>query len=503
VKTWPIYFIALALSLTSPEGLAQSNATPPNLKNASVINEQGDVRLTWELTDTLDSDINIARDSLFIDAYVKIHTITDTSIQTWTDRNSTANKKSRSYKLDYNLEIGGVPSSNKFNTIHTKISLDTCKKENNLVWSRHVQSSKYINFNDTIAMARYNLWRSVDGGSYEKIATNDPSDTTYTDQGIEYDRIYKYYVEGVRAADTSIKSKSNRVSINTGMPDDPDYINFDRLQADKKQVKMVFSIAPNSELLNYVLLRSENLEGPYDTLQTFNKPDNTVEYKDESLNPLKEIFYYHLASVNQCGALTTRSDTFPNILLKVTKDEMSSMLEWNEMGHMPSSGTTYNVYRKIGDGGAFTLLESTVGSPYRDTEIASFRGKNVSSRFCYKLEAEVNPAHGQGSKVVSPGSCVYMEPGIFIPNAFTPNGDGKNDAFKPEFTFIPRHYLLIIYSRTGMKVFESRNAKVPWRGRIGGGRKAPGGTYTYYLEVQNPGDEIIRKRGQITLIYPD
>jgi gliding motility-associated-like protein len=94
---------------------------------------------------------------------------------------------------------------------------------------------------------------------------------------------------------------------------------------------------------------------------------------------------------------------------------------------------------------------------------------------------------------------------VFIPNAFIPNDNSneRNRRFRPELTFIPRDYLLIIYNRRGKKIFESHNYDNPWKGQMKGGKKAPAGTYIYYLEVKNPGQPLIHKKGQVTLIYRD
>ncbi|MBS3770851.1 MAG: gliding motility-associated C-terminal domain-containing protein [Bacteroidales bacterium] len=491
------YLIFIILLLQTVYGIAQEDISPPVLKNASIMNEEGDVRLTWYLTDTINSDIIIERDSLNINAFTEIHLIKDTSVTTWVDRNSNANNQSRAYRLGYSLEGQGVPSSNKFNTTYLEIDFDICNKENNLIWSRYVNSSEIINFNDTIQIKTWNVYRSIDGNNYTKIDSIS-NDTTFTDSNIEYDHIYKYYVEGVRDSDTSIKSKSNRVSINTEMPEDPEYINFDKLETQEQGLDFEFTIARNSELNRYVLLGSNNLSGPYDTVETFNTQENEIAYTDESIDPQNEVYYYHMASVNSCGALTTRSDTLGNIMLSVEKENLSSILEWNEMGHF--SNIRYEISRRIGEQ-PFRFHQTTYQSPYTDDNPEEFKGQDTSSRFCYQIKAEIQHAQGLVSTITSNSKCIYIKPQIFIPNAIIPNANNGNNAFKPEFTFVPQKYLLIVYSRNGTKVFESRNPRKPWIGRLRNGQKAPGGTYIYYLEVKNPGQPMIRKRGEVNVVY--
>ncbi len=69
-----------------------------------------------------------------------------------------------------------------------------------------------------------------------------------------------------------------------------------------------------------------------------------------------------------------------------------------------------------------------------------------------------------------------------IPNVFTPNGDGKNDAFLIK-AFGTQKYSIEIYDRWGVKVFQSDDPSTPWNGKINNtGGEAPTGVYYYILK---------------------
>ncbi|MFZ4785682.1 MAG: gliding motility-associated C-terminal domain-containing protein, partial [Flavobacteriales bacterium] len=56
---------------------------------------------------------------------------------------------------------------------------------------------------------------------------------------------------------------------------------------------------------------------------------------------------------------------------------------------------------------------------------------------------------------------------VFVPNAFTPNGDGINDVFYVSGTDIdPNHFELVIYNRWGAVVFYSTDPKAVWMGEF-------------------------------------
>jgi len=70
---------------------------------------------------------------------------------------------------------------------------------------------------------------------------------------------------------------------------------------------------------------------------------------------------------------------------------------------------------------------------------------------------------------------------VFMPTAFTPNGDGLNDIFLPAFQSVDDGaYELLIYDRWGQLVFETNNPLVGWNGQING-RPAQDGAYQYLV----------------------
>jgi gliding motility-associated-like protein len=100
----------------------------------------------------------------------------------------------------------------------------------------------------------------------------------------------------------------------------------------------------------------------------------------------------------------------------------------------------------------------------------------------------------------------YSDGPVNIPNAFTPNGDGKNDVF---YILGSRDIQSLkdfaVYDRYGQKIFQVRN--VPpndpvygWRGLSGSGTALPQGTYAYsVMIVFKDGREQLFK-GTITMI---
>lgn len=91
---------------------------------------------------------------------------------------------------------------------------------------------------------------------------------------------------------------------------------------------------------------------------------------------------------------------------------------------------------------------------------------------------------------------------LYIPSAFTPNGDGKNEVFKPVIEY-PLSYTMRIYDRWGNLVFQSVNdPNAYWDGTFGG---QPGAQDVYIYMVEYKGYENQRlisgsRTGKVTLL---
>ena len=89
---------------------------------------------------------------------------------------------------------------------------------------------------------------------------------------------------------------------------------------------------------------------------------------------------------------------------------------------------------------------------------------------------------------------------IAVPNAFTPNNDGRNDYLYPLNAYKADNLIFRIYNRYGQVVFETRDWTRKWDGRINGNAQ-PTGTYVWVLQyIFRDTGEAVLKRGTTVLI---
>ncbi len=95
---------------------------------------------------------------------------------------------------------------------------------------------------------------------------------------------------------------------------------------------------------------------------------------------------------------------------------------------------------------------------------------------------------------------IYPEIIIFIPNAFTPNHDGRNETFRPIITGIDKEgYLFYIFDRWGKMEFNTSDPQEGWDGK-NSGRECEMGVYVYMVAYRSMTGKEFKERGIVNLI---
>ncbi|QNF31436.1 gliding motility-associated C-terminal domain-containing protein [Adhaeribacter swui] len=139
----------------------------------------------------------------------------------------------------------------------------------------------------------------------------------------------------------------------------------------------------------------------------------------------------------------------------------------------------YTIYYKASPESEYDSIATTPANvtTYTHGNLTSFAG-------CYVVTA--TDAAGNESEVSNEGckdNCFYFS----LPNIFTPNGDNKNDVFRPDDkrpSFI-KSTKFTVFNRWGGKLYESTSdPMINWRGVDNGGSRVPDGVYYYQAEVE-------------------
>lgn len=118
--------------------------------------------------------------------------------------------------------------------------------------------------------------------------------------------------------------------------------------------------------------------------------------------------------------------------------------------------------------------------------------------FSQNVEMTVYDEYGceaSSSKYISVQPCCE----VYFPNAFTPNGDGRNDIFRPIAHGHHGYRLFKVINRWGQTVFSTDNEVPNWDGNFQGVAQDPG-VYFYFVRFECVDGKIVEQSGDVTLI---
>ena len=120
----------------------------------------------------------------------------------------------------------------------------------------------------------------------------------------------------------------------------------------------------------------------------------------------------------------------------------------------------------------------------------------------------MDPSININQVVVSSDDTIYVyfvkdQFGFYVPNSFSPNGDGDNDVWRPVGNAVDlTEYLLEIYSRNGEMIFKTDDFHQGWNGGVNGSDYyVQDGVYIYRMYYKSAvSDEFESVTGTITVV---
>lgn len=218
---------------------------------------------------------------------------------------------------------------------------------------------------------------------------------------------------------------------------------------------------------------------------------NEREFIEQNINTDLHPFDYQVRGFDLCRQ-EFLTPVHTNINLKGKKPQPYEV----EMDFTPYLGwefgvNNYMVLRKLVNAAPFYDYE------YLTSPVRIFYENGLEHYTqCYRIRGE--EMSGREEKTFSNEICFNFDPLIYIPNAFSPNGDGMNDFFVP-FTGALKTYHIRIFNRWGEKLFESDNREVNWDGTFRGS-KVEQGVYIYVINYTGFDDKAYDTKGTVTLL---
>jgi gliding motility-associated-like protein len=150
-----------------------------------------------------------------------------------------------------------------------------------------------------------------------------------------------------------------------------------------------------------------------------------------------------------------------------------------------------------------TMIEwspTTLINPSKDTLRTMFSPPNTGGEFVYKIQV----ATGHGTHFCSSENTIKIRvfPAVRVPNAFSPNDDGKNDTWQIDGIEAYPNAKVSVFNRWGNKIFTAHpyNGQNGWDGRENGAEVAYG-TYYYIIDLgENTAKQSRNISGSLTIV---
>lgn len=358
------------------------------------------------------------------------------------------------------------------------------------------------------AVTRYSIGykESPTGLNPNNAAPVTPTATTYTFDALDCKKQYDFQVTaylGSTPADR-VLIKSPTILVN---PATTPLLNAKTIATVSVQ---------NENLIKFNIFEPDGLEKNYIYYRSEGGPSNFVKikessqnfYEDQNVEPSKQQYCYKVEYQDECDNVSQQSPSFCSVFLTSTRP---NTLNWTQFV-IPAPNTFPVLYyvEAIDESGfpiqADATPDNTLGVKAQIDRLLDAPNAQGKAYFRINAVQKVEITEKDGTKYDFPFTVfsniyTFITPAqLYIPTAFSPNGDDKNDTFAAKGRYIVE-FNLEVYDRWGNVIFESKDLDTGWNGTASDGTTpAPAGNYGFKVFGLDPAGQKFEKVGSVTLI---
>jgi gliding motility-associated-like protein len=336
----------------------------------------------------------------------------------------------------------------------------------------------------------------------DPLSLNSKLDTGFSDNNLECGKVYSYVVTARYAVQINgrteyiiIESEDYEVDpMNGNIKIIPNgVINAGYTSTDDSMIKLV--VFSEQDASNYTFFHKAPDEK--DFIRIGSGPNT---FDDISIVPNSGSYCYKYQVEDACGIESDLSPEFCTVFLSAN----GNTLDWTDYSFpdnvLTSGPAEYIVEMWDSDIGAFLPA-------YRTTDLSQGVGEMIyqattpTLKFRIRAEQDLDLPGFTDFTFPSYSNTVTIEipANVYIPSAFTPNGDGMNDNFEIRSKFLDSG-TITIYDRWGSVIFEGDVDGSGWNGTIRSGEMAPSGSYGYRINGVSLAGEEFSKSGSVSLL---
>lgn len=465
----------------------------PQLDSVSVDFQTNRIRLGWERSGNEDVTAYIIyhyENGL----WVPIDTVYDIDNTSWTDRENSADVTQQYRIAALDSCLNSSPMSAPQHNFRATATYDLCRREAYISWD------EYENLPPDIES--YRIYFSENGGALQLAGEVSANVRNFTIQQLVPQSSYRVIVRAVNLGG-NITASSYKCSFTFNSADNNDFVYIRYVSVvENAKIEIKVSTGTTVSFSQVRLYRSVGDDQHFVLYASqSNNGTDTYIFVDENVMVDRTTYYYRATIENDCNVETYTSNVAHNIVLtgESSRNSRDNKLQWSLYGDWEGGTDHYELYRKTEMRGAYVSVRGNMGYDTYTDDVTELRREG--EKFSYYVEAyEAMDAYGFMEKSRSNTVELRQLPVTYIPNAFCPDGGGKNRVFLPVNSFVTmENYHMYIYSREGNLLFHSNYPDMGWDGSCNG-KILPGGCYIYKITYTYGADGVFEAVGTVTLV---
>lgn len=396
------------------------------------------------------------------------------------------------FKIAYVDNCGVAAESNILCSIKLKDNL-LSSKEAKFDWNLPTQPTGILLNNE--------LSEETIGLAFNIPSLGSPTATTFIEKTLDCNNTYNFWVttnfsqQQPSGNFKNVKVVSNKAFINPASSATPPAPKNPMVVSYVNDASVNINIYTTVSYPTYKFYRNVNGSPTYTPIG-----DNTTNaFSDVNVKPSTEQYCYKFAYIDDCGRTSELSEAYCTIFLD---SQNANKLNWTDYVVQNTTNIVPVVYY-------IEMFDSTLGifknvgvSSNLEHDVMALISGTGNAEVKFRIQAVQSAQLETG--IIYPFSSysnVYtfnLPASLFLPSAFTPNGDGHNDTFFAYQRFVNTGEMSI-YDRWGNLIFETTNLGTGWDGTLGS-KEAPTGTYTYRIVATNIQGGQVYKTGSVLLI---
>ena len=340
---------------------------------------------------------------------------------------------------------------------------------------------------------RYRLYRVQDynPANAELMASLSGKDTSFVDWDMHCYDDYHYRVQAI-GPDWESWSDVGYAAPDHNPPAEASHVRRVTVE-DNSYLTVEWDLAEIENPVGVLLERQTGASGQFVPVLTQPYSDPNLKFQDVNVDVASQQYTYRLFTLDTCGDFTPVGRIGKNIQLDVEQEGGRVTLQWSAYEGWENGVEKYLIEVYDEQNARYQSVGQVPGGQ------TAFIDKHVLDQgsSCYRITAYEK--EGNQTFSMSNEACVIPQPRLYRPNAFTPNGDGVNDVFLIQGSFVST-YSFVVFNRWGEKLFESDQMAAGWDGTDFNGRSVPTGTYTYRVKGVGFSGDVIELGGTVHLI---